>query len=290
MDYDPAEGYVFPQPIVPPLASPELAEEIDRFVVPEGFAALWYLGNSTFLLKSPQGTLAAVDPYLTDFCASKRSRERVPKSRLLPVFLEPEDLRANVVLITHSHCDHADPFTLERLHSKEERLFVAPYQCLPILRSCGIPDYAVLLIHPTQTLAFRDLTITATFAEPTDDEELNPVGYWVRVTGGPSVYFVGDTAESRRLGAGVRERPEVMCVCINGGYRNLGHWQAAELAARVAPKTAVPCHYDMMPHNLQSPHMFRKSLWENTRGAVEYCRMAYARPYLFSVQERLRPA
>lgn len=290
MDFDPTEGYVFPQKVTATKTSDQLRQEVSSFSPPQGLAALWYLGNATFLLKSSQGTLLAIDPYLSDYCARKRGLEPTPKSRLLPVFLEPEDLDARVLLFTHSHCDHTDPLTLERLRNPAERIFVAPFQSVACLREAGVPDYAIQLIHPGQTLVINDLTITATFAEPTDDQELNPVGYSVQAADGPSVYFTGDTAWSERIGAGLRARPDVMCVCINGGYRNLSHWQAAELAARIKPAVAVPDHFDLMPHNLQPPHMFRKSLWENTKGAVAYCRMDYAHPYVFGPTSLLQRA
>ncbi len=290
MDFDPEEGYVFPQPVHPSKTSQEFKTEIAGYTPQPGTAALWYLGNTTFILKTSRGTLLCLDPYLSDFCASKRTGERTPKSRLLPIFLEPEDLDATLLLFTHSHCDHTDPLTLERLTQPGERLFVAPFQAVPILRGAGIPDYAIQLIHPGQTLTYHDLTLTATFAEPTDEQELNQVGYWVRAEDGPSVYFTGDTAPSEKVGAGLTGRPDVMCVCINGGYHNLSHWEAAELAAKIKPTTAVPDHFDMMPHNIQPPHIFRKSLWENTKGQVQYCRMDYAQTYIFGPQLPLRRA
>lgn len=290
MDFDPNEGYVFPQPVELSKSSKEFKTEIASFQPETGKAALWFLGNTVFILKSSQGTLLCLDPYLSDFCASKRTGERTPKSRLLPIFLEPEDLDASVLLFTHSHCDHTDPLTLERLSKPEQRLFVAPFQAVPIIRAAGVPDYAINLIHPGQSITYRDLTITATFAEPTDELELNQVGYWVKMADGPSIYFTGDTAPSEKVGAGLKERPDVMCVCINGGYHNLSHWEAAELAARIQPVTAVPDHFDMMPHNIQPPHIFRKSLWENTKGQVNYCRMEYSRTYVFGPDHPLQKA
>jgi L-ascorbate 6-phosphate lactonase len=288
MDFDPNEGYVFPQPVELKKSSTELKKEIEELEVPKQTMALWYLGNTTFILKTSANTVACLDPYLSDFCASKYDKKPTPKSRLLPLFLEPHDLTAEVILLTHSHCDHTDPLTLKNLEKPGERLFIAPFQCIPILQSIEIPSYSVQLIHPGQTLTLKDLTITATFAEPTDDQELNPVGYWVRASDGPSIYFTGDTAPSERLGAGVTGKPDVMTVCINGGYHNLSHWEAAELAQKIQPTVAVPNHFDMMPHNIQPPHMFRKSLWEKTKGGVTYCRMEYATPYFFGPHHPLQ--
>ena len=51
-----------------------------------------------------------------------------------------------------------------------------------------------------------------------------------------------------------------MHVCINGGYRNLSHYQAAELVNQIKPSKVAPVHYDMMPHNLQPLQPFENSL------------------------------
>ncbi len=280
MDFDPNNDFHFPQAVELKHTSRQFMEMILNFHVPSQHAALWFLGNNSFIAKSHLGTVVIVDPYLTDFCASKRTRTRVPKSRLLPVFIEPEDLKADLVLLTHSHCDHTDPFTLERLNIKESALFAGPFQTLPLLKESGIPSYATRLMHPKEVLIFRDLTVTGTFAEPTDSTDLNHMGFGVRFQYGPLWYISGDTAFSERIGGGLSEQPEVMSICINGGYHNLSHWEAAKVCTLVKPLSAVPCHFDMMPHNLQPPHIFRKSLWEHTHGDVEYVKMDYAEPYL----------
>jgi L-ascorbate 6-phosphate lactonase len=245
-----------------------------------GKTAVWHLGQNSWILKGENGRILAVDPYLTDFCASKRTRERVPKSRLLPVFIEPEDLKADVVLITHSHPDHADPFTLERLSIRESALFLGPWQALKVVAAAGIPSDRQILMHPLQTESVLGIEISGTFAEPTDFVDLNHMGFAVRFPGGALWYNSGDTAKSELLGHVRALKPAMMAVCINGGYHNLSHWEAAEICALVEPEVAVPAHYDMMPHNLQSPHMFRKSLFEKARN-VRYLRMEYYTAYEF---------
>ncbi len=280
IDFDPAEGYVFPQKVVPRLSSREFMAEIRAFAVPTGQVAMWHLGNNGWLLKDSRGVLTAIDPYLTDYCASKRTGVPTAKSRILPVFIEPEDFDADVVVLTHSHCDHCDPWTLERLACRTTAVFLAPWQAYEILGSCGIPEAQRFLMHPRQSVTVRGVEVLGAFAEPTDATDLNHMGFVFRFAGNRVYYNSGDTAQSELLGHVKEWAPEWMSICINGGYHNLSPWEAAEICALIQPKIAIPAHYDTMPHNLQPPHMFRKALYEKARN-VAYLRLEYFRAYLF---------
>lgn len=280
MDFDPLEPLIFPQAVEQKTPSAMFMREIEETSVPQGETAVWFLGQNSWILKADNGTLLAIDPYLTDFCASGRTGEKKPKSRLLPIFIEPEDLRVDLVLITHSHTDHADPFTLERLNIKESALFLAPFQAVKVLENAGIPSERILLMHPLECREVKGLKITGSFAEPTDFSDLNHMGYIVEFPGGKVYYNSGDTAKSELLKHVAAYKPHWMSICINGGYHNLSHWEAAEITAAIHPQIVIPCHFDMMPHNLQAPHMFRKSLWEKSK-IIKYLRMDYYRAYFF---------
>jgi len=282
IDFDPNEGIEFPRPVEQKLTSKAFMADILAYQPGKGKTAVWHLGQNSWILKGENGKTAVVDPYLTDFCASGRTGQRTPKSRLLPVFIEPEDLRVDVVLITHSHPDHADPFTLERLAIKNTAQFLAPWQVLKVLRDAGVPAERQTLMHPlqTETVGNTGIEVTGTFAEPTDFVDLNHMGFVVQFPGGRVWYNSGDTQKTELLEHAKAYKPAMMAVCINGGYHNLSHWEAAEICALVQPEVAVPSHYDMMPHNLQSPHMFRKSLYEKTK-TVQYLRMDYYKAYEF---------
>ena len=292
VDFDPSEDILFPRPVDQALTSKAFMAAIEAYEPGPGRTAIWHLGQNSWILKGardsqtgPSGKILAVDPYFTDFCASQRTSQKAPKSRLLPIFIEPEDLRADAVLITHSHADHADPFTLERLHIKKTAIFLGPWQALKVVSEAGIPKEQQVLMHPLQTeivcsAGGSGIEVTGTFAEPTDFTDLNHMGFVVKFPGGRVWYNSGDTAKTELLEHVKSFHPAMMAVCINGGYHNLSHWEAAEICALVQPEVAVPAHYDMMPHNLQSPAMFRKSLYEKAR-TVKYLRMDYYKAYEF---------
>ena len=58
----------------------------------------------------------------------------------------------------------------------------------------------------------------------------------------------------------LRNKPDLAITCINGGFNNLSHFEAAQVMAQIKPKAAIPCHYDMFPDNAADPLQFRASL------------------------------
>ena len=52
------------------LPSLESQAPVRPYPIPQYSIALWTLGQNGFLLKSPEGTLVAVDPYLSNSCVT----------------------------------------------------------------------------------------------------------------------------------------------------------------------------------------------------------------------------
>jgi len=48
--------------------SRECMESVRQFKVDKGSAALWWLGQMGYLIKTPEGTVLSVDAYLTNSC------------------------------------------------------------------------------------------------------------------------------------------------------------------------------------------------------------------------------
>jgi L-ascorbate 6-phosphate lactonase len=235
-----------------------LIDEIHGFEVPAGSVALWFLGQNGWVLKSPGGFTVAVDPYLSDLC--KGRRPNLDQARQVPVYIEPAALKVDLLACTHSHLDHACPVTIAGGRKAGTRRFLGPAETLTVFEKAGVPADERIPFWPNHVLRFADLTFTGTFALPTDHTDLTHMGFIIAVRDGPVLYITGDTADTPILRTAARHRPDLMIVCINAGFRNLSHWQAAELVRDIDPETAIPCHYDMFPDNTCPPHMFRASL------------------------------
>lgn len=249
-----------------------LSTEVAESRVDKGSLALWFLGQNGWLIKSPAGIVLAVDPYLSNSCHP--SRRGLDVDRRVPILQAPEELDADLLLCTHSHRDHADPETLcSCARSGRIKGYVGPGDTQAVFAAAGIAPSDRRLSWPNQEFGIGDLSITGTFALPTDAGDLTHMGYAIRVENGPSLWITGDTAWCDLLAeAGAKHRPDAICLPINGGYANLSHWEAAELVRRVGPAQAIPCHWDMFADNSCDPRMFEASL------TVKGVRNLYRRP------------
>jgi L-ascorbate 6-phosphate lactonase len=256
-------------------------DHIRSFHVNPGSIAIWTLGQNGFLLKSPEGTVVAVDPYLTDHCTSLNAEYGLDFGRILPVFVEPEDLDVDLVLLTHSHLDHTDPETIRRFTRKDEARFFAPWQACRGLPCLGVPSDRAEMIHPLETREFRDLRITGTWSLPTDDSDLNHMGFVVEFANGLKFHNTGDTAFHDLLGHVQKMEPQIMSLCINGGFNNLDPWDGARIVGYVRPDVVIPAHFDMMVCNQQDPAMFDNAL-KAQRVPSKYVRLNYYEPYVYN--------
>ena len=128
---------------------------------------------------------------------------------------------------------------------------------------------------------FRDVQITGTFALPTDDSDLNHIGFVFRFGDGPSIYVTGDSRDSELLSSAAKHKPDVMIACINGGFNNLSHWEAAGLAGMIKPKIAIPCHYDLFANNSANPKLFEAAL-KVCAPEVGYQELTHGEPFVFN--------
>lgn len=241
-------------------------DNVARFqeaVVPAGHIALWWLGQGGFIVKSPGGVTAALDPYLSNSCKALGEGAGFDMDRMAPPPLAPSDLAGvNLFCITHSHQDHLDPETITSfLSADESAMFVAPAESTEKLASIGVPPTRIEMTWPNKTTTVGDLSLRATFAIPFAGDDLTHVGYLISVAGGPRVYFTGDTAYHEVLVAAMSaHKPDVLVAVINGAFRNMGPADAATLAARLGVKVVIPCHHDLFHDNMQPPQMLRTNL------------------------------
>ncbi len=237
---------------------PGLMEEIAKFDVPERGMAIWFLGQNGWIVKSPGGTVIAVDPYLSD--AIKGRRPDLDTARQVPVPIPPHRLKVDLYLCTHSHADHACAETIAGSRKAGTRHFAGPVETHPLFARAGVAAEDRHVTYPKQVYVIGDVRITGTFALPTDATDLNHMGFVIAVRGGPRFYITGDSAPSALLRSAKEHAPQIMAVCINGGYGNLSHWEAAELVRDIDPELALPCHFDMFADNSCPPHLFGASL------------------------------
>jgi L-ascorbate 6-phosphate lactonase len=239
-----------------------LWQNIVDHAVPTGNITLWWLGQAGLIVKSPAGTLVALDPYLTNHCKAIGEEVGVNMDRLVAPPLVPADLaEVDLYALTHSHADHLDPETLAGYRAAGGKgPYLAPAETVAQLQTLGVPPDEIEMTWPNKVYQLGDVRLRATFAIPLGADDLTHVGYLIAIEGGPTVYATGDTGYHEVLATAAVHRPDVLFAVINPAFRNMGPAEAARLAKQLDVKVAIPCHWDMFPDNSLPPRLLRTNL------------------------------
>lgn len=242
----------------------KLREDISKTTVPAGSMALWWLGQSGFIVKSPAGKTIAIDPYLTNSCKAVGDKYGFNMDRMEPPPLSPADLAGliELYLLTHTHGDHLDVETLSGYRAVGGvGPYLAPMETAAKLEELGVAPASVVRTWPNHSHELGDLTLRATFAIPLGGDDLTHVGYLVSIKDGPKVYFTGDTAYHEVLAAAVGpHKPDVLVSVINGAFRNLSPAEAARLAKDLNIRQVIPTHHDLFPDNSLPANLLHTNL------------------------------
>ena len=243
-----------------------LVEQISQQAILAGAVGVWWLGQSSLVLKVG-GVTIYVDPYLEE---SAR--------RLTPPAFAPEMVdNADLVLLTHDHGDHIDPASLPALAAASSAArFVAPRPTVE--RVAALVGDAARVVPATAgealTIGAIELIPVAAKHEEFDEHStlgFPYLGYVIRV-GGVTIYTAGDTIPYAGLVETLRPLAiDLAFLPINGRdfFRtsagtigNLDYREAAELAVAIGVDVAVPVHYSMFAGNTVPPGYFASYLAE----------------------------
>ena len=119
-----------------------LLEEIAQTTPLPGTLAVWWLGQSGFLIKSRRGILG-VDLYLSEHLTKKYQDTVRPHVRMTGAPLRGHELpELDLVLASHKHSDHFDPETLPAILEETNAWLVIPEAIREHARNLGLPDRA----------------------------------------------------------------------------------------------------------------------------------------------------
>ncbi len=227
-----------------------------------GHAALWWLGQHSFVLRLG-GATVYIDPYLSDH----------PRRRVRPLLDAAAVTNADIIIGTHDHGDHIDrPIWPVLAQASPQAVFVVPELLreqltadlgLPAARVRGLDDGRVL-----------DLCGLRLHGLPAAHELLapDPVTGGYRFLGvaieadGCTVYHAGDCCIYEGMQARLRAfRLAAALLPINGRdaerlarqcIGNMTFQEAADLAGAIRPGVTVCTHFDMFMGNMEDPRKF----------------------------------
>lgn len=249
-----------------------LAHQIQGTNAGGGRLAIWWLGQSGFLIKCGE-SLLLLDPYLSDSLSRKYNGTDKPHVRMSELVIAP-DLLSGIRIITssHNHTDHLDAETLLPLLNvnpqatlivgEANRRFVADRL------GCRL-EFPVGLVEGSP-IKIKDVTFAAVPSAHNDidrDENgnLRYLGFIIRV-GGWCLYHSGDTLVYPGLEDRLKqEKVDVAFLPINGNRPerrvagNMNGSEAALLASGAGVKLVIPHHYHMFEFNSEEPGEFESA-------------------------------
>jgi L-ascorbate metabolism protein UlaG (beta-lactamase superfamily) len=209
----------------------------------------WY-GHAAFVVKTPGGTVLAIDPWFQN-----------PKTPDKEAGAKLE--RVDYILVTHGHSDHVGEAVAlaERTGAK----LVSSSDLGRALIEGGFPEDQAsreTLGNVGGAIQAGDATVIIVPAVHSSDVRNedghhgggNPVGFVIQVKGGPTLYHTGDTDVTMDMKL-IPERygaVDVMLACI-GGHFTMDPKGAALAASYVKARIVVPMHFDTFPLLAGSP-------------------------------------
>lgn len=186
--------------------------------------------------------------------------------------LKVEDLKVDVILLTHGHNDHVGD-TIQ-LAKQNNALVVAPFELATYLGWKG------LNVHPmhiggSHKFEFGTVKLTQAFHGSSYEEEEQKIIYTGMPAGilfkkeGKTVYHAGDTAlysDMKLLGE--FEDIDLAFLPIGDNF-TMGPEDAAIAAKWIKAKTVVPMHYNTFPVIEQDPKEFVSRLSGKTGKVME---------------------
>ncbi len=245
-----------------------LAADVLKTELNKTQTGLWYLGQEGFIVKSKKAFLA-VDPYLSNY-VDKNCCEFVKWKRLYPAPIKAEKLDfLNLVLCTHSHFDHMDPWTLPKIaKANPQTKFIVPAPEAQTIISYGIKKENVVSAVADRIIEIDGFKITPVpSAHETfhldENGNYKELGYIIS-DGNNKIFHAGDMC----MYDGLAERLngiDVAILPINGRdyFRNandiIGNFDCTEavtLCKTIKAELLIPVHHDLYEVNRVSAATF----------------------------------
>ncbi len=202
----------------------------------------WF-GHSCFLLEGSKRIL--IDPFLS-------------QNPLAPV--KPEDVDADIILVTHGHGDHLGDAA--EISKRCKAPVICIYELSIILGKRGVEAIGMNI---GGTYRLEDVSVTLVKAVHSADvvsgDEIisagNPVGFVINMDG-VVIYHAGDTdvfMDMKLIGEIYRPRIAMLPI---GDFYTMGIRGALKAIELLKPEIVIPMHYNTFPPIKQNPEEFKR--------------------------------
>lgn len=257
--------------IQPIQSGTQLLNDIRTAQVAPGQAAIWWLGQSGYAIKTVS-TLFYIDLYLSEHLTAKYAQTDKPHVRMTAAPLRGEQItEARWVFASHKHSDHLDPGTLPALFAASPNAqLVLPSGTVEHAAALGLDQARLIPTRGDETLTIGPMTVhSIPAAHPGldyDDQTGYPfLGYVIQVDG-LTLYHSGDTLVYEGLADRLKRfTVDIAFLPINGTSERLRQLQvppnmnmdeALALARAFTPRLVIPHHYDMFTFNTADVNVF----------------------------------
>lgn len=158
------------------------------------------------------------------------------------IYIDPWEIpegepKADIILITHTHFDHFDQKTINRLYKEGTTIIFAPQDAKEKLKNLNTE-----IVKPAQAFEHIGLKIKTTPAyNPKKEFHPKPnnwVGYIIEINGA-KFYHAGDTSLISEM-ADIKTDVAMLPI---GGHYTMDVEEALEAAKIISPKLVIPMHY-----------------------------------------------
>lgn len=218
----------------------------------QGKTELLWLGQAGFRIKSPNGKMILIDPWITG------GPKTPPMYKTDLAAIGPIDL----LLVTHAHVDHlGDAPAIAKMNNTK---LYGPADMVTPLTTLGIlpPDLGHRFNKTGSVTPLPGVKVTAVQAEhssllvwknpATDKMESHPagepMGYIIQLENGFKIWHMGDTGLfSDMKFISEHYKPDLVLIPIGGNFTMAPEDAAYALRTWVKPKMVIPMHYGSNP-------------------------------------------
>lgn len=228
----------------------------------------WH-GHSAFSIKTPNGKVLLIDPWIKNSSNPEAQGDRDPL---------PAITKADYILLTHGHRDHVGD-AVDIARRTGAALISNPELAGNLVKLADFPAKqaetgAIMGIGGEIQIADGEVTVAMTPAvhsssvfnpkaganEPERAYGGNPAGFVIIIKNGPTIYHSGDTAYFKDMET-IGESYAIDVALLNiGGHFGMEPRMAAKAAQVMRARLAIPHHFGTFPGIAQNADGFAAEL------------------------------